>query len=84
MFDRASVFNQDIGNWDVSNGVSFVSIVLNTNTAMFESMYLTYIYYFLFNPYPFVVFVYSMACLLEPCHLIKTLVIGMSPVVQTL
>ena len=25
MFWKTSVFNQDIGNWDVSNGFSFVS-----------------------------------------------------------
>ena len=38
MFERALLFDQDIGNWDVLTGVAFVSIVvINTkNTAMYD------------------------------------------------
>ena len=35
MFGRASVFNQDIGNWNMSNGVYFVSkAALNISTII--------------------------------------------------
>ena len=81
MFYNASSFNQDIGNWDhVSNGEDFVSMVMNTNTAMHESNHVTHD---LLMPF-LVTFIHSMACLEEHCHLIKTLEIGMFPMVKTL
>ena len=43
MFEGASKFNQDIGNWDVSNGVEFVSIVMNSNVSMNESTLVTHV-----------------------------------------
>ena len=34
MFDHAYAFNQDIGNWDVSTGTSFVSITTKNFNVM--------------------------------------------------
>ena len=36
MFSETISFNQDIGNWDVSNGKDFVSTPINSNTACHE------------------------------------------------
>ena len=79
MFDGSSSFNQDIGDWDVSNGESFVSIAMNTNTALYESSHLTH--NLLLCP---AIFVHRLACLKERHHSIKTLVIGMCPLVNLL
>ena len=43
MFEGASTFNQDIGNWNVSSGTDFVSIVMNTKVSMYESNHLTHV-----------------------------------------
>ena len=80
MFAGALSFNQDIGNWNVSGGTDFVSIVMNTKVAMYESNHLTHV---ITLPYLFI-FMYRLPCLKERLYLIKTLAIGMSPVVQTL
>ena len=81
MFQQASVFNQDIGNWDVSSGEYFVRIVMNTYTAMYRSNHVTPHNVIL----PFlVILICRVACFLKHCHLIKTLAIGMFPMVKTL
>ena len=76
MFGRALSFNQDIGNWDVSNGESFVSIIIYTNVTMYESS----THPILISPF-LVNFMYRWVCSMERLHLIKTLVIGMFPMV---
>ena len=77
MFYGASAFNQDIGNWDVSNGEDFVSIIMNTNAAIYnKSNHITHniLLYF-------AMFTHSLGCLKEHYCLTKTLVIGMFPMV---
>ena len=82
MFLNASSFNQDIGNWDVSNSQYFVSIIINKNVAMYEPTHITHItiLHFLIV----ILFIYRIACLKEHCPLIKTLVIGMFHIVSAL
>ena len=80
MFLNSQSFNQDIGNWDVSNGIDFVSIVMNINIAMNESSLVTHN---LWLP-DLLIFIYRIACLKEHLYLIKTLAIGMFQAVLTL
>ena len=82
MFTGASAFNQDIGDWDVSNGKYFVSSIVmrNRETAMYESNHLTHV---IILPDLFI-FVYSPGCLKERLNLIKTLVTGMCLMVLSL
>ena len=47
MFQGASIFNQDIGNWDVSNGEYFVSTPMNTNTTCMNQLMSLIIYCFI-------------------------------------
>ena len=42
MFREASVFNQDIGKWDVSIAKYFVSIVVNINNSMYDLVHATH------------------------------------------
>ena len=43
MFKDESAFNSNIGNWDVSNGQSFVRIVMNiVIVIMYESTHVTH------------------------------------------
>ena len=81
MFDGASKFNQDIGNWNLTEGLLLVGISMNTNVAMYESTHTTHHYLLLFF---LLIFIYSLACLEERYHLTKTLVIGMFPTVDIL
>ena len=41
MFENALAFDQDIGNWDVSNGKTFVSIAVNNLIIFLESSSVT-------------------------------------------
>ena len=79
MFRDASSFNQDIGDWNVSSGTKFVSVVMNINAALYKSTHVTHNLLLCFA-----IFMRRLACLLERPHLIKTLVIGMYPMVNTL
>ena len=80
MFLNALSFNQDIGNWDVSNSHYFVSTVMNVNVIIYESSHMTHIIILSF----LVIFVFRITCLLEHCHLTKTLAIGMCQVAKAL
>ena len=83
MFFEALSFNQDIGNWDVSNGEDFVSIIINTNVTMYESTHPTH--HIAHNLLLcFVIFTHRITCSIMHSHLTKILVIGMCRMVQSL
>ena len=79
MFAGAATFNQDVGNWDVSSGLSFVSIIINIDITIYESTHLTHCLLLCQ-----IILMYRITCLEEQIHLINTLAIGMCPIVETL
>ena len=74
MFRGAPLFNQDIGNWNVSNGKYFVSIVMKINIAM--NILTAYFTYDLLS-LTIIYFMERITCSKEPRqHLIKIFVGG--------
>jgi hypothetical protein len=92
MFDDASAFNQDLGNWDVSGGTDFVS---NDQSVRFYSILgfgvksIPGVWLFkekalsTLSCFPLFSHV-SRICLKRPLSLIRTSVSGTSPGVPTL
>ena len=83
MFDQASAFNQDIGNWDVSNSQYFVRIDMNIHTTMmYESTHVTHD--LLLCCLVTLMYTTRLVCLMERQLLTKTLAIGTCPIVKNL
>ena len=81
MFAGTSVFNQNVGNWDVSKGTSFVSIILTSKDLNLIWNYTWILTCVSFNNHylPF-----SEVCSLELPYSIKILATGMFLRVQAL
>ena len=83
MFYNTSTFNQGIGTWDVSNGVSFVSIAkTNIDIAILFMNCMTHVANKVLTCSPMQL--YRVSCFLLQKHSTKTSAVGMCPKVVTL